>query len=77
MRTSSSPEQHAYTCPACGLDLRGVVGKDGLTIDYDIGAWQRRCASAKLGTPCVCPEFRPRLWQMLQNANNTRTARRR
>jgi hypothetical protein len=69
MRKSSSPETQAFTCPTCGLDLRGIAGKDGLTIDYDIADWQQRCASAKLGTPCVCPEFRPQLCQMLQRAN--------
>lgn len=67
MRTQS--DTHAFVCPTCGLDLRGVSGKDGLTIDYDIARWQQACASASLGTPCVCPNFRPQLWQMLREAN--------
>ena len=75
MRTSSSSEPQAFTCPTCALDLRCLAGKDGLTIDYDIAQWQQLCASAKLGTPCVCPEFRPQLWQMLQQANRTQRAR--
>ena len=75
MRTSSSSQPQAFICPSCGLDLRGFAGKDGLTIAYDIAQWQQRCASAKLGTPCVCPEFRPQLWPMLQGANRAHKSR--
>ena len=68
-------ETRTFVCPTCGLDLRSVAAKDGLTIDYDIAQWQQACASANLGTPCVCPQFRPQLSQMLQNANRAQLQR--
>lgn len=69
MRTLSESECETFICPHCELSLHGVRGREGLRINYDITRWQKHCVAAKLGTPCVCPQFRPSLWRMLQEAN--------
>jgi len=63
------PVEETFTCPACHLVLRSKVVDGRLTLDYHIVQWRKNCPAARAGTPCVCPQFRPRLWQMLVRAN--------
>jgi hypothetical protein len=72
MRKSRESQFETFKCPQCGLSLQAARGKDGLRLKYDTERWQRHCVAAKLGTPCVCPEFRPSLWPMLLQANQPR-----
>jgi hypothetical protein len=67
--TTTSQEDETFTCPTCALVLRSSLAGGGVTLDYDIAQWQKTCVSARSGTPCLCPDFRPHLWQMLTRAN--------
>ena len=68
-QVSSAQEAETFTCPTCGLMLRSSLVNGSVTLDYDIAVWQKNCAASRSGTPCLCPDFRPRLWQMLTRAN--------
>ncbi len=68
-QASVSQEDETFTCPTCGLELRSSVLNGGVTLNYDIAQWQKTCAASRSGTPCLCPDFRPHLWQMLTRAN--------
>lgn len=70
-KPSAEPIRETFECPACQLNLCSVTGSGGVTLDYDIAQWQKRCSATRAGTPCVCPQFRPHLWKMLVRANQT------
>jgi hypothetical protein len=67
--TTTSQADETFTCPTCALVLRSGFTGGGVTLNYDIAQWQETCSSARSGTPCLCPDFRPHLWQMLARAN--------
>lgn len=66
---TTSQEDETFACPTCGLVLRSSVLNGGVTLNYDIAQWQKTCVAARSGTPCLCPDFRPQLWEMLTRAN--------
>jgi hypothetical protein len=67
--TTTSQEGETFACPTCALVLRSSSACGGVKLNYDIVQWQKTCVSARSGTPCLCPDFRPHLWQMLTRAN--------
>ena len=68
-QVSSDQGRETFTCPTCALTLHSSTANRGVTLEYDIAQWQKNCAAARSGTPCLCPDFRPQLWHMLTRAN--------
>lgn len=66
---TTSQVDETFACPTCALVLRSSLVNGGVTLNYDIAQWQKTCVSARSGTPCLCPDFRPHLWGMLTRAN--------
>jgi hypothetical protein len=53
------------TCPICGLRLAAVADDRGVIIQYAIEEWHRRCSSAELDTPSLCPNFLQSFYTLL------------
>jgi hypothetical protein len=42
-------------CPTCGASADVHLDGDALRIDYDYGAWSRRCAHPGIASMSTCP----------------------